>query len=637
MSRQPPTTYLCLLAPCFALQAVTWARDEATAGRAEAAMPGGERRRSAADVAAAHRPQAAIVETPPTWTVLEANAAARAQGVDAGLPVVQAQARSPRLECLPQSLEAEAALQSLLRQECERSSPLVEELRPGIFLLDLRGLRRLKGTPLEIAGDLLARLRMRGVHAHCGIAATRAAACMAAAAQREYVPAVRTPNADSLETADAGSAAAGDCPDARRCRPVWMIPAGEETQALAPLPVALLAKIVGDAFAGAGAQKTGASLAEMLEILERWGIRTLSELAALPARRLAARLGQPGLRLQTLARGESDTPLLRAHVGGGELMTAAEFDPPVEDGERLRQCLLEKLQPLCAELERSDRITDRVRLRLVTGDTSGRVRAREYRRRFLVGTQDARAVARQLTLALEAHPPDAPVHALQLFYRAVRPRRVQQPLFGAATPDTEKLAKVLDRIAELLDDPQRRAIGSPRMLDSYRDDAFELVRDFSSPEGERDAASPAKPRERALPERPPSKPLQRARPARETPAEGVDAHPIQRSAAAWVLRRFRPPLPVRLAFMPADAERPGARASTAPISLLPRTGAEIAFPTGKRLHVRQSAGPWRSSGEWWSGNPWGRDEWDVELENGAVVRLARDFESAQWTITGVYD
>jgi hypothetical protein len=46
-----------------------------------------------------------------------------------------------------------------------------------------------------------------------------------------------------------------------------------------------------------------------------------------------------------------------------------------------------------------------------------------------------------------------------------------------------------------------------------------------------------------------------------------------------------------------------------------------------------SAGPWRSSGEWWV-QPWLHDEWDVELTDGTLCRLAHDGSS--WFLEGLY-
>ena len=48
-----------------------------------------------------------------------------------------------------------------------------------------------------------------------------------------------------------------------------------------------------------------------------------------------------------------------------------------------------------------------------------------------------------------------------------------------------------------------------------------------------------------------------------------------------------------------------------------------------------SAGPWRSSGEWWGESRWARDEWDVELQDGTLCRLATDGRG--WSVEGIYD
>jgi protein ImuB len=64
--------------------------------------------------------------------------------------------------------------------------------------------------------------------------------------------------------------------------------------------------------------------------------------------------------------------------------------------------------------------------------------------------------------------------------------------------------------------------------------------------------------------------------------------------------------------------------------------AELAA-AGIRGTVRTASGPWRSSGEWWTGSRWARDEWDVDLSDGGVYRIfcAREFRS--WFVEGMYD
>jgi hypothetical protein len=83
------------------------------------------------------------------------------------------------------------------------------------------------------------------------------------------------------------------------------------------------------------------------------------------------------------------------------------------------------------------------------------------------------------------------------------------------------------------------------------------------------------------------------------------------------------------------------------------------FPHGLLGAVRQSAGPWRSSGDWWQGGnaaappsvwrpdpsvwsdepttAWDEDEWDVVLESGTALRLARDRRRDTWVVAAIID
>jgi protein ImuB len=53
--------------------------------------------------------------------------------------------------------------------------------------------------------------------------------------------------------------------------------------------------------------------------------------------------------------------------------------------------------------------------------------------------------------------------------------------------------------------------------------------------------------------------------------------------------------------------------------------------------IVQAAGPWRTSGSWWSDERWNRNEWDVALKSGAVCRLFQDRTTKRWFLDGVYD
>jgi protein ImuB len=61
----------------------------------------------------------------------------------------------------------------------------------------------------------------------------------------------------------------------------------------------------------------------------------------------------------------------------------------------------------------------------------------------------------------------------------------------------------------------------------------------------------------------------------------------------------------------------------------------ISFSKGDG-RVIACAGPWRTSGDWWTGEPWDREEWDVEIACG-VLRIHRDCRRGEWFVEGSYD
>jgi len=95
----------------------------------------------------------------------------------------------------------------------------------------------------------------------------------------------------------------------------------------------------------------------------------------------------------------------------------------------------------------------------------------------------------------------------------------------------------------------------------------------------------------------------------------------------------------------ADTHR-GRRGPQALRLFRPPLAAEVAAPEGRpaRLNARgvrgrvlESAGPWRTSGDWWLADAWARDEWDVALSDGALYLLCRDLRDGRWFVEGDYD
>ena len=56
-----------------------------------------------------------------------------------------------------------------------------------------------------------------------------------------------------------------------------------------------------------------------------------------------------------------------------------------------------------------------------------------------------------------------------------------------------------------------------------------------------------------------------------------------------------------------------------------------------RGEILDAAGPWRTSGEWWTQTRWARDEWDIGLDNGALYRIYYELDSSRWFVDALYD
>jgi protein ImuB len=58
--------------------------------------------------------------------------------------------------------------------------------------------------------------------------------------------------------------------------------------------------------------------------------------------------------------------------------------------------------------------------------------------------------------------------------------------------------------------------------------------------------------------------------------------------------------------------------------------------TGITGKIQTAAGPWRTTGNWWTNTPWNRDEWDITLSNSTLYRIYRE-PTDHWYIEGTYD
>jgi protein ImuB len=184
--------------------------------------------------------------------------------------------------------------------------------------------------------------------------------------------------------------------------------------------------------------------------LNRFGLRAIGAVAALPRSALIARFGEEGARLHARANGEETEPF-RARHATERLALALPIEPPVEDLEPLRFVLHRLVAALTGQLTGRGLAADRVQLVLeldlafALAGTPPRI---EIELRFPEPTADPEAIERLLFARLEREPPPAAVQRLDLELRGTIPAAGQQlPLFVPQAARTARLGWQLARLA----------------------------------------------------------------------------------------------------------------------------------------------------------------------------------------------
>lgn len=421
------------------------------------------------------RPLAVVSGTPPATRVVEANAAAREQGVRPGLPDAEAGARCPGLQRRPVCAEAVASARQALLGACLAVSPRIEDAEPGLVFIDVEGLDRLIGPEVAIAAALVRHARAVGLHARVGIATTRVRARVAA----------------------------------RVGPPIHVLAAGQETAALAPVSLAQLPLH-----------------ADVRATLARWGVETVDALAALPRQGVATRLGAAGLAAHDLACGRDSTPF-RPYVPPPFWEEAQGVEWEIDELQALTALLERVLDRLCARLMSVHLWTDVIEVRLGLAD-----RSHDTRAVALACPMDAAPpILALLVLDLERRPPRAPVIAAAVSAHVLVRHAAAGGLWQPVTPAVRDLATALARLAALVGADN---VGTPVVCDSHRPDAVTLA-PFDPPAEHTAATDPSEPGlvlRRLRPPRRVDVEMEGARPVRVRRAVGAERR-ITASAGPW--------------------------------------------------------------------------------------------------------
>jgi protein ImuB len=318
---------------------------------------------------------------------------------------------------------------------------------------------------------------------------------------------------------------------------------------------------------------------EIFEILHKWGIHTLGQLAALDKEQLGARLGSEAIRMWERANGQSNRllKLIRPPESFGE---SFEFDHEIETAEPLLFVLRRFLEQLTLRLTGIYLVTKELTLQITFAnsrqDEPAVAGKQFYERVFKIPqpTNDVDLLFRMLQTHLENFRSEHPIVAVALSAQPIKPAKEQFGLFETTLRNPHQLSETLARLTALLGSER---VGTPVIEETHRPDAFRME-PFAW--------------------------------------HGLLAHSIGRMPMPRpALRRFRPAV---FASLLLDAD-----------TLAHVRSAEI-FED-----ILKQRGPYLLSGNWWDEKSWARAEWDVQLQNGDLIRA---HESAgTWKIDGIYD
>jgi protein ImuB len=467
--------------------------------------------------------------------VIALNDTARSRGIEIGMTKLQVETCGGVLLRKRAAADEDAAHARLL--ECANSfSPTVESAGAGVVLLDLAGTEKLFGSPKNAANEI------SNLASECGFRLNVAVAS----------------NPDTALFA------------ARGFSGVTIIPDGQEAQRLARLKVDLLPLAP-----------------EMQDVLNGWGIYTFKAFTDLPEIALTERLGQQGLHLQKLARGQVKQPLFPP-APAQRFMESHEFENPVETLEPLLFVMDRVLHNICFSLIEQALSTNEVRLKLdleVTQRLTGaNGESYEHVWRLPAPTQDASMLLRLAHLELERNTFVAPISKLTIEALPIKPLTSQGNLFVPPSPEAGQLEISLAEVRSVVGDIDadgQNCFGSPELVDTHQAGVFAMARYTNFPDAERSTVP----------------------------------------STTIAFRRFRPPLA-------ASVEFSGAMPSAV-------------FLWEKYRNVLAASGPWCSSGHWWDSTiTWAREEWEVALKTYAGVgffRIYLDRIQKQWFVEGFLD
>jgi protein ImuB len=377
-----------------------------------------------------------------------------------------------------------------------------------------------------------------------------------------------------------------------------VVPAGSSATFLAPLPVTVLDR------------------PELADLLTRLGLRTLGDLAALPAETVLARFGSEGALAHRLARGLDERPLA-VRTPPPDLAVTTELDPPAERVDTAAFAAKAMADELHVRLAARGLACTRIAIEAETEHGEHLLRLWRHDGALTAGAI-AERVRWQLDGWLSSGTATAGLTLLRLTPDEVKPDHGRQLGFwgGSAAAD-ERADRALARIQGMLgpEGVVTAVVGGGRdPADQIRLVPWGEPREPARPAG---AAAPSRERARA------------AGAARRAGASALPPWPGSLPVPAPAVVHPRP-----LAAEVRDAtHQPVAVTARGLLSGVP---AAVSMAGGPWMGVVTWAGPWPAEERWWDAvASRRRARLQVCLDDGTAHLIV--LESSRWRVEATYD
>lgn len=259
--------------------------------------------------------------------VAAASYPARARGIRSAMPMAAARRLAPDLVVVPPRIDLYRRISREVMAILADVTPQVEQISVDEAFLDVRGARRLFGTPEQIGALLRRRIRERlDLPSSVGGSVSRAVAKIASARAK---------------------------PDG-----LLIVPPARTAAFLAPLPVSVIS--------GVGPKAAAA--------LEQLGVRTVGQLRDVPASTLRRALGPQAVQVARIAAGEDRTGLGR-QVRERSLGTERTFEQDLTDPGQVRRLLTAMADEVARSLRREHLVARTVSVKLRAPDGTTLTRA----------------------------------------------------------------------------------------------------------------------------------------------------------------------------------------------------------------------------------------------------------------------